>query len=146
MRVSGVFDKQGFAYVKCLFLVKKFSIARELTFLIDTGVSKTIISESDALRLKLNFAQLSRPEQKVLGIGGFVETYAVSNVELWLVTENGFHKEKMKEILVTRYPHLPLEVKGQIPSLLGRDLLNRFALVIDKRKSEVLLTDKEIRL
>ncbi|MCD6456649.1 MAG: hypothetical protein J7K81_07675 [Methanophagales archaeon] len=85
----------------------------------------------------------------MIGIGGVVDTYSIKGLALTFVTDEGSHAEQISEILAIKHS---VKNKGEeermklIPSLLGRDLLDKFALIIDKPRNTVLITDEEIRV
>jgi hypothetical protein len=119
------------------------SSARKVSFLIDTGTPKTILSERDAHKLGVDFDNLERTSSSMLGIGGFAETYHLRKVTLIFFSENGKHEESLPELLLVREPELSEEIKNQIPSILGRDLLSKFTLHLNPQRDLVLITDQD---
>jgi hypothetical protein len=45
-------------------------------------------------------------------------------------------------VIVHRESELPEEIKKQIPSLMGRDMIGRFVLVLDEEQDMVYMTDE----
>lgn len=118
---------------------------RAVSFVVDTGVLRTIISERDALKLGIEFDSVAKMEEGMLGIGGFADTYYVEDVRLGFYSEeHRRHVERLDRIFISRQADLPEEIKNQIPSLLGRDVINKLALVVDKRRELVALTDEAL--
>ncbi len=143
MRILGIWEKYDAPYVIATLVSNQFKIEHEVKFLIDTGASKTIVSDKDAALMRVDYRKLDKTEA-TLGIGGLVDTYLLPEVKLFFKSEEGIHEEYLSEIFVIRHrirnPRIAERVK-YIPSLLGRDFLNRYTLYLDKRKNQVLITD-----
>jgi hypothetical protein len=78
----------------------------------------------------------------MLGIGGAVDTYAMKNVKLTFRRENGkSHVENMERIYVLKHTVLDERIM-RIPSILGRDILNKYAFVYNKRHETAYITDE----
>ena len=149
MRIEGYFGRYGAPYTDAVMICEGLDIEESVKFLVDTGASKTTISESDAIRLKINYDDLQKLETGMIGIGGVVDTYSIKGLALTFVTDEGSHAEQISEILAIKHS---VKNKGEeermklIPSLLGRDLLDKFSLIIDKTRNTVLITDEEVRV
>ena len=118
-----------------------------MEFLIDTGASKTTILDSDATRLGIDYGKLQRFEAGTAGIGGVVDTFIIPDAGLLFRTKNGFYKEELKEIFVLKHVAEERESEERIrrlPSLLGRDVLNKYGLVLLKSDGLVVITDEFI--
>ena len=143
MRILGYFHKDLSPCVDVLVLAPGLGPARKISFLIDTGTPKTILSERDAHKLGVDFAHLEKTSSSMMGIGGFAATYHLKKVTLTFLSEEGKHTELLPEMLLVREPELSEEEKNQIPSILGRDLLSKFALLLNPKKELVLITDQD---
>ncbi len=107
----------------------------------DTGASRTTLLDKDAIFLGLDYRNLKKHNQNVSGIGGSVETFTIDDTILILGS-----KQIHLPVLVVRHPlgNLNKEDKIKIlriPSLLGRDVINRFRLIFDKQENKVILED-----
>jgi predicted aspartyl protease len=112
-------------------------IADDVNLLIDTGADGTLLSPSDATRLRINLAQLS-PGPPSTGVGGRVPTvYADATLTL-----DNFIYQLAIRILAPRSP-AQQQALARIPSLLGRDILAHFALFFEQRTGRVLLLTPE---
>jgi len=149
MRIEGYFGRYGAPYIDAVMICEKLGIEESVKFLVDTGASKTTISESDAIRLKINYEELQKLETGMMGIGGVVNTYSIKELTLAFVTDEGSHAEQIGEILAIKHRVKNKEEEERIkliPCLLGRDLLDKFALIVDKTRNMVLITDEEVRV
>ncbi len=141
MEIRGFFRKEdNAAYVIATLLSKELNIHSPVRFLIDTGASRTIISDMDAIKLGIDHSLLRRFKAGTAGIGGVVDSYFIQNVKLIFKTQEGAHVEKMEEIFVLKHKIRDERIK-RIPSLLGRDILNRYQLLLDRRSNKVIVTD-----
>jgi hypothetical protein len=110
----------------------------DFEFLIDTGASRTILAPDDADRFARRFAidlGTLRPGVPSVGVGGSAETWRVE-ISLRL---DGF---EIGAIPLTVLQPTPGR-RVPIPSLLGRDILGRFALFIEERTDRVLPPEPE---
>lgn len=144
MRIYGFFKKGPLeaAYVVSTVTLKDLNVAHRVEFLVDTGASRTIISDRDALRLGVDYKKLLRAGLS-LGIGGRVDTYASKNVDLvFLTADMEQYVERVEELYFLKHRRVDEDIL-KIPSVLGRDILNKYLLIYDKRRERVVITDEE---
>lgn len=144
MKIHGFFGKAPLeaAYIVALFRSKPLAIERRMVFLIDTGALRTTISDRDAIRLGIDYSKLEKHPEGTLGIGGVVETYIAKDVELVFITQDGTqHVEKLETIYILRHKRVNNRIK-RIPSILGRDILNKYLLIFDKRHGKVTMSNE----
>ena len=102
----------------------------DVEFLIDTGADRSVLSPKDAQRLGVDVAALPAG-QPTVGVGGRMETFmvpAILNLEEYSVS---------LELTILS----PGRSSMPIPSLLGRNILSRFALFFEERTERVLLLE-----
>ncbi len=138
----GIFEA---AYVVAVLECEVLRIHDTIEFLVDTGASRTTICDKDVIRLGIDFSKLEKLSEGMLGIGGLVDTYVLKNVKLTFRRENGkSHMENFDRIYVLKHAVRDERIM-RIPSILGRDMLNKHALVYDKRHEKAYITDENIR-
>ncbi|MGQ9587238.1 MAG: aspartyl protease family protein [Thermoplasmata archaeon] len=112
--------------------VPRIGVGLPVMFLVDTGNSKTAISEPDSVKLGLNPRELPTPKSSSLDIGGRGNVRILRGpVIVSLVdTENRFHEIEFDEINVLMNHRERIRVHGRerrasvpYPALLGRDFL-----------------------
>ncbi len=107
----------------------------EVPVLVDTGADRTILAPFDARRLArrfgIDFATVAQGAPST-GVGGQAPTRVVDAV----LTLDAFPMSLALTILEPQPGPLPA-----IPSLLGRDVLSRFALFMEERTERVLLLE-----
>jgi len=147
MRIAGYWGEFEAPYVSAVLICEVLDLRRPVEFLIDTGASRTTILDSDAIRLGIDYGKLQRFEPGTAGIGGVVDTFIIPSARLLFRTEHGFHKEELREIFVLKHVAEEGEIEERIrrlPSLLGRDVLNKYGLVLLKSDRLVVITDESI--
>lgn len=132
----------GSPFIDIIVYRKEAAKARRISFLIDTGTPRTVISERDADKLGIELTEMRRMDADMLGIGGFSQIFKLTNLTFSFITERGEHQRDVMEVLVNKHNNLPEKYRKQIPSLLGRDVMGEYALVLDGRKDLVLLSDE----
>ncbi len=147
MKIKGFFGNFDAPYIRAELICESLNIKEHIDFLVDTGASNIIISDKDADYLKIDYNRIEKLERGIFGIGGEVDTYLLKNVKLIFKTIDGMHTEKLEEIFVTK--HQPKTIAEEkrikcIPSILGRNLLYKYILIIDHSLGEILLTDKRV--
>ena len=113
-----------------------------MKFLVDTGATRTTISDKDAIRLGIDYATLEKVSKGMLGIGGPVDTYILKDARLIFNQKNKKkHSEPLESLCFLRHSEVNERIL-RIPSILGRDVLNKYALRYDKRKETAYITDE----
>ncbi len=107
----------------------------EVALLVDTGADRTILGPLDTRRLGIDLSTLpaGRPST---GVGGQSQTRTTGAI----LKLESFSTALELTILDSPPGSQP---SLAIPSLLGRDILSRFALFIEERTSRVLLLEPE---
>ena len=147
MRLEGYWGEFEAPYVSAILICGVLEIRKPVEFLIDTGASRTTILDNDAIRLGIDCGKLQRFEPGTAGIGGVVDTFIIPNAKLLFRTRSGLHREELEEIFVLRHDVEEREIGERIqrlPSLLSRDVLNKYGLVLLKSDRLVVITDEFI--
>jgi len=146
MKIRGYFGPYGAPMVKARLCRNEGG--REpvsVHFLLDTGCYRSLLSLQEIHRLGVSVHELRRSVNSTVVLGGRAQFYSLKGVRILFDTDCGPHCEELEEVLTAISPATGEHRKRpRVMSLLGRDLLDRFALLIDKRAGVVLLTDEEI--
>ncbi len=102
-------------------------------FIVDTGSSKTIITDVDARRLDVNYAELEPSTEPYYGIGGTdVQSFSLPNCRLSFTDKMGRkHPEDLENVIVLQHKletERDKETLGKFPSLLGLDILRKYKI------------------
>ena len=147
MKIRGFFGSFDAPYIRATLVCEKLDMEFEIKFLVDTGAYNTILSEFDASGIGLEYSTLEKSKDKVMGFGGEVETYTLPDVSLIFLSDEGQHVENISGMLVTKHEIKDEETKRKIeciPSVLGRNILNKYTMVVNKQNSQVVITDKNV--
>jgi hypothetical protein len=140
MKIYGFLNKEyepPAPFIKVLLISKKLNIQKFLNLCIDTSASSTIILDKDIRYLRLNLKDLKKAEKNIGGIGGIIDTYIIEDAKVIFKTEEelnllvGVHRmdkltEQEKKIIT------------KLPSLLGRDIIEKFKFTFRKKENFVL--------
>ncbi len=101
-------------------------------FLADTGASLSTILDRDAMLLKIPTATLEPLSTPVVGIGGSVRAFIVRDVKFIFNSDNGTFTLQQNLCVVqhdlVKLPAPEISRILRVPSVIGRDILNRFHL------------------
>jgi hypothetical protein len=113
-------------------------LSLSVPFLVDTGSDRTLLSPRDLMNAAVALEVLETLEhgEPSSGVGGAVHTRVIE-AELTL----GHYSQRLA-LGVLAGPAGPAQ-SPTVPSLLGRDVLSRFAVLVDARNDRVLLLEPE---
>ena len=122
--IFGAFDEDGRPYIRGQLAIPRLGVKGYVTFLVDTGADSTCIHPEDARRVGIPFERLFDAGVST-GIGG-------NSVYFREPAVMSFTDEKIKrlyavELLIGE----PSDSSNRLPSLLGRNLLNRWRVEYD---------------
>jgi hypothetical protein len=111
--------------------------------LVDTGASRTTILDRDVKLLGIPAGTLEPALLPIVGIGGSVRSFLIRGVEIALASEGGDVLLR-QDLWVVQHDlgQLPPEEVSRIlrlPSVMGRDLINRFHFTCDYQAGIVRL-------
>jgi len=130
------------AYVVAVLESKLLGIRETVEFLVDTGASRTTICDKDAIKLGIDFSMLEKLGEGMLGVGGVVNTYVLKDVKLVFRREDErSHVESFERIYVLKHAVLDEKIL-RLPSILGRDMLNKYLFVYDNKRGKAFVTDE----
>ena len=122
-------------FVNAHFDFPSLGLAGDIPLLVDTGADPTVLAPADAGRLEIPLAQLPSGPPSA-GVGGTTLTVSVPAT----LTLDARSVAVTMRILTPQTPRQQRTLR-RIPSLLGRDILSRFALFMEERSQRVLLLE-----
>ncbi len=142
----GGFDAiTGMPFVYGRVMLPDIAPSTEIQFLVDTGSTSTMLLPRDSMRMGIDFDALPGRIRGSVGIGGNAELKRMPALMLFREPERGVYVYEI-ELAVAR-PHPSI---GDLPSLLGRDILNRwdmhYSAPTDSLTFEVLDADHTVLL
>jgi len=126
-------------FVDAMLEIPEHRIKRKVSFLIDTGSPITILSERDANKLKIDYKKLNAADGNIMGLGGITESYVLKKVILRFFTTSDVLDMPLDELFVYKNIIEDKDIINQIPSLLGRDVLNEFSFTFNGRTRDISL-------
>lgn len=117
MPLIGWYDS-GRPFVDARIVLRRLGIEGTVSLFVDTGADRTILQPSDARHLRIDLARLTG-SARMFGLGGVV-TQFVEPASLVFQTVDNIFVYRL-DLVIARPMDGP-----QLPSLLGRDILNRW--------------------
>ncbi|MBU0567310.1 retroviral-like aspartic protease family protein [bacterium] len=146
MRIDGYFEpefKPKAPFIDAIVISKEVGFYHKIRFLIDTGASMTILLDKDVRDTGLDVRKLKRAKRQVSGVGGGIDTYLMEEAKIVFKTRKGFYEEKLTVFIgVHNLSNIDEEGRRKIlvmPSLLGREILDKFDLHCLPQKGEVYI-------
>jgi hypothetical protein len=141
MRINGYWSQAGwpalYALVECSFPY----VRGYVEFALDTGSPFSILSQAEAEKLNVNYKKLTRASGPIVIAAFAGAPYVLKHVSI--TPYKSHHRESLSEIFVIP-SEKELKLKLPMPSILGRDFLNRFHVIFKKGQGEIILTDEPI--
>ena len=139
MIIHGIYDRTR----KYFIILARINVENKwynVNFMFDTGASVTALLDRDAIRVfGSKFHKLRRARKDLVGIGGFADTYVVTNIKLELI--DAYNLESRHEMILEKLYIVTHHKRfrgdewrrvSQLPSIIGRDvLLKAKKIVID---------------
>lgn len=112
-------------------LLPRLGWSGNVSFIFDTGADTSLLMPLDAQRMGIDYAMLDN-EVSTLGIGGASENF-VEPACLAFVGDEALYGYEI-ELHVCK----PADELMTVPSLLGRDIIDRWRVTYDKSEAELL--------
>ena len=129
--ILGEFGPAGQPVVAGYLTLPRLGIARNITFLVDTGAHATCIHPRDGMAAAIPFDQLENPVTSH-GVGG-PATYFRERAVLEFVDGDAREiRSHGVDVLIAKPAAEPLHTMNRLPSLLGRDIIDRWRMVYDR--------------
>ena len=124
-------DTSGRPYMEGHVLLPRLGWSGKVSFIFDTGADTSLLMPLDAQRMGIDYG-LFENEVSTLGIGGASETFTESAYLAFAGDEALYGYEI--ELHICK----PADELMTIPSLLGRDIIDRWRVTYDRSASELL--------
>lgn len=139
MAIAGYFDSgsEPAPYVEARVHLPQLGLSGAVDFLLDTGSDATTLHPDDAAKIPIDLGVLSQEPVSVRGIGGemrYVQEEALVYIED--SDTGGWHGFSIQVYIAPQAEHDAVE---DLPSVLGRDILNSCRCVFDVAQSLVSL-------
>jgi len=146
MRICGYFDERyepPAPFIRTTLISRTLKLEHAIELHVDTGAAASILLDKDVKRLKIDISKL-RTERDLIGIGGLLKTQIIEDAILIFRSADGPPIIEKLRLLVGTHDPSKLSLKEReailkLPSLLGRDMIYRFKLMIDKLKNQIYL-------
>lgn len=134
--IEGFFLPNGRPYVMALLVIDDLNVEGPVPFLVDTGAGSTVLHTADGVNLGLPLGQLGSL-RSARGVGGSRQYYT-QDYTIVLGTEDVVREF---DITIGIAPPGDTRVTNDLPSLLGRNVLNRLRMEYDHRSRHLRFFD-----
>ncbi len=131
--IPGGFDSAGCPYVEGFLVIPRLEIYGDVRFLVDTGAGSTCLHPADSDNLDMPFGRLISPTRSY-GIGGS-SVYHRESAILSFMDDEAIQSYRLQLHIAE-----PTAANARFPSLLGRDVLNRWRMDYDPAQSVLTFT------
>ena len=121
-------------YIEGRLVFPRLTIRANISFCVDTGADTSLLLPSDGVRLGLDYATLSGNQESV-GVGGICQNFSEQAVILF--TDPGRYLYAYFLTLAICPPGSDIM---DLPSLLGRDILNQWRMRYDATRDQLAFT------
>lgn len=147
MRIYGYFDERyepPAPFIRTTLTSRTLKLEHAIELHVDTGAAASILLDKDAKRLKIDISKLKTAERDLIGIGGLLKNQIIEDAILIFRSTDGSPITEKLRLLVGTHDPSKLSLKEReailkLPSLLGRDVIYRFKLMINKLRNQIYL-------
>jgi hypothetical protein len=148
MRIRGWFSSDGEPFIGAEVFLPSLGIRSQIKFVLDSGSDETSLGRNDLGRLGIDLEGLERVRWGAVGVGGLVDIYRLPDVHLIFRTEGGkphsVHLDNISGREVESRNEEEREILSALPSVLGRDVIDRFCMIMCRQRGLVILTDEAL--
>lgn len=124
-------DTTGRPYIEGRLLLTKTGTTSDVSFLVDTGADSSLLMPADALRMAVDFGALRGTGDSV-GIGGAARTFLEEAALVFSEPGRWLYVYSIDLRIAAPSPDIM-----DMPSLLGRDVLDRWRMTYDPGKDQL---------
>ena len=115
-------DTTAAPYVEARLTLPRFKLNTDISFLLDTGATLTVLMPMDGSKIGLDYSKLLNPEMSH-GVGGEARNFMEDALVTFADDQLGIATYKIRLMVAE-----PTTDNASIPSLLGRNIVNRWKL------------------
>lgn len=135
--IRGYFNR-GAPHIVAQVSIPCLSIIGPVIFAIDTGADETVLLPNEATMLGVKYSKLTdQPREATRGLGGEVPAFAVPATVMLKAGHYGYGFEI--KLLIVEFD-LEKDWMLTLPSVLGRDILNKLRTVYNFQKDLLTMT------
>ena len=135
-------DTTGRPYIEGRLSIPRLGIVGDISFIMDTGADTSVLMPVDAQRMGVDFQLLANTVES-RGIGGLSKQFVEDAIVVFTEPAVCLHAYFLSMRIATPSPDI-----ADIPSLLGRDIIDNWAITYDKSNAgltaEVTRSDLKI--
>jgi hypothetical protein len=123
LRIEGKIQSSGLGVISTFFICDKYNIEYFINFIVDTGASRTLVSDLDAQTIGINYGTLRKCPKPIVGITRSSPCRVMRDCSLYFKIGNSGYIEYLDSVLISESASQPIQY-----SLLGMDVLKRYTI------------------
>jgi len=124
-------DTSGRPYIEGRLFIPRLNITTDISFLVDTGADHTLLNPLDGIRMGMDYSQLIG-DNEMVGIGGLCHNYVESTIVVFSEPKKFLYVYNIDLEITPPNPEI-----SDIPSLLGRDILDQWRMTYNPSKNRL---------
>lgn len=133
MRIEGGIGKGELGFVTAQLVCPTFNIDAPVRFFVDTGASRTAVSDRDAIRIGVDYSKLRKEPNGVEAVGGSVDAYLLPRSILLFRFRHSAYAEYLDQLEVLKHgSNVKKDLIQRIPSVLGLDVLRNYSVKVTR--------------
>lgn len=121
-------DTTGRPYIEGRLIVPRLNLRSDVSFIVDTGADNSLLMPLDGMRMGIDYAGLSGDAESV-GIGGISRNFVEPAIIVFSEPRHNLFVYMIQLQICSPFPDIL-----NIPSLLGRDILDRWRMTYNPSK------------
>ena len=121
----------GRPYVEGRLLIPRLNITGDISFLVDTGADHTLLNPLDGIRMGIDYSQLTG-DIEIVGVGGLCHNYVEPAIAVFSEPKKTLYIYTITLEITPPNPEIM-----DIPSLLGRDILDQWRMTYNPSKNRL---------
>ena len=118
-------------YIEGRVIIPRLQCRANISFIVDTGADQTLLMPIDGIRIGIDYRQLTG-EKETVGIGGITNNFTERGILVFAEPKRRLHFYAIELAIAPPAPDIM-----DIPSLLGRDILNNWQMVYNAQNSRL---------
>lgn len=124
-------DTSGRPYIEGRLIFPNLKIRSDISFCVDTGADRSVLLPNDGMRMGIDYMKLTGDAESV-GVGGICHNYIEPVLVVFSEPRRFLYVYSIDLEITNPDPEIM-----DLPSLLGRDVLNRWRMTYDPTKNSL---------
>lgn len=125
-------DTSGRPYIEGRLILPQLNLRSDISFCVDTGADQSLLMPLDGLRMGIDYTRLTGSIESV-GVGGVSRNFVEQAIIAFTESKRYLYVYNVELHIASPSPDVM-----DIPSLLGRDILNRWSMAYNPSQKRLM--------